>query len=51
MRDVISLAGFLREDALLKKGTEILLISFEQKIINISYHALITNELHVTAYI
>jgi len=34
-----------------KKGTDILLLSFEQKIINISNHDLITNESRVKAYI
>ena len=34
-----------------KKGTDILLISFEQKIINISNYDLISNELRVKAFI
>jgi len=43
--------GHLEEGCIVKKGTEILLISFEQKIINISNHDLITNETRVKAYI
>ena len=43
--------GHLEEGCIVKKGTDILLISFEQKIINISNHDLTTNELSVKAYI
>ena len=43
--------GHLEEGCIVKKGTEILLISFEQKIINIYNHDLITNESRVKAYI
>ena len=43
--------GHLEEGCIVKKGTEILLISFEQKIINISNNYLITNESRVKAYI
>ena len=43
--------GHLEEGCIVKKGTDILLISFEQKIINISNHDLITNELRVKAYV
>jgi len=43
--------GHLEEGCIVKKGTEILLISFEQKIINISNHDLRTNELRVKAFI
>ena len=43
--------GHLEEGCIVKKGTDILLLSFEQKIINISNHDLITNESRVKAYI
>ena len=43
--------GHLEEGCIVKKGIDILLISFEQKIINISNHDLITTELRVKAYI
>ena len=43
--------GHLEEGCIVKKGTEILLISFEQKIINISNHDLITNESRLKVFI
>ena len=43
--------GHLEEGCIVKKGTDILLISFEQKIINISKHDLITTEIRVKAFI
>ena len=44
--------GHLEEGCIVKKGTEILLLSFEQKIINISNNNnLITNQSRVKAYI
>ena len=43
--------GHLEEGCIVKKGTDILLFSFEQKIINISNHDLITNESRVKVYI
>jgi predicted DNA-binding protein with PD1-like motif/glutaredoxin len=43
--------GHLEEGCIVKKGTDILLISFEQKIINISNHNLITNASRVKVYI
>jgi len=43
--------GHLEEGCIVKKGTEILLISFEQKIINISNNNFVTNQSRVRAYI
>ena len=43
--------GHLEEGCIVKKGTDILLLSFEQRIINILNHDLITNESRVKAYI
>ena len=43
--------GHLKEGCIVKKGTEILLISFEQKIINISNNYLIKNESRVKAFV
>jgi predicted DNA-binding protein with PD1-like motif/glutaredoxin len=43
--------GHLEEGCIVKKGTDILLISFEQKIIKISKHDSITNPSRVKAYI
>ena len=43
--------GHLEEGCIVKKGTDILLISFEKKIINISNYDLITNESRVKVYI
>ncbi len=43
--------GHLEEGCIVKKGTDILLISFEQKIINISNNDLITNLSRVKVYI
>jgi len=43
--------GHLEEGCIVKKGTDILLLSVEQKIINISNNDLITNESRVKAYI
>ena len=43
--------GHLEEGCIVKKGTDILLISFEQKIINISNNDLTTNESLVKVYI
>ena len=43
--------GHLEEGCIVKKGTEILLISFEEKIISISNPDLITKESRVKAYI
>jgi len=43
--------GHLEEGCIVKKGTDILLLSFEKKIINISNHDLITNESRVKVYI
>ena len=43
--------GHLEEGCIVKKGTDILLLSFEQKIINISNDELITNQSRVKAYI
>ncbi len=43
--------GHLEEGCIVKKGTDIFLISFEQKIINISNQDLITNESRVKVYI
>ena len=43
--------GHLEEGCIVKKGTDILLISFEKKIINILNDDLINNDLRVKAYI
>ena len=43
--------GHLEEGCIVKKGTDILLISFEENIINISNHALNINESRVKVYI
>ena len=43
--------GHLEEGCIVKKGTDILLLSFEQDIINISNNDLIKNQLRVKAYI
>ena len=43
--------GHLEEGCIVKKGTDILLISFEQKIINISNNDLIANETRIKIYI
>ena len=43
--------GHLEEGCIVKKGTDILLLSFENKIINISSHNLITNDSRVKAYV
>ena len=43
--------SFADEGCIVKKGTDILLISFEQKIINISNSNLLKNESRVKAYI
>ncbi len=43
--------GHLEEGCIVKKGTEIFLLSFDQKIINISNKELITNQSRVQAYI
>ena len=43
--------GHLEEGCIVKKGTDILLISFEEKIINISNHDLFINESRVKAFI
>ena len=43
--------GHLEEGCIVKKGTDILLISFEEKIINISNHDLIINQSRVKAFI
>ena len=43
--------GHLEEGCIVKKGTDILLISFKQKIINISNHDLITNKSRIVVYI
>ena len=43
--------GHLEEGCIVKKGTDILLLSFEQKIINISSNDLLKNESRVKAYI
>ena len=45
------LGGHLEEGCIVKKGTDILLISFEQKIIKILNHNLITNESRLKIYI
>ena len=45
------LGGNLEEGCIVKKGTDILLLSFKQKIINISNDNLITNQLVVQVYI
>ena len=44
-------SGHLEEGCIVKKGTDILLLSFDQKIINISNHDLINNQSRVKAYI
>ena len=43
--------GHLEEGCIVKKGADILLLSFEQKFINISNHDLITNESRLKVYI
>ena len=43
--------GHLEEGCIVKKNTDILLLSFEQKIINISSHDLFENQSHVKIYI
>ena len=43
--------GHLEEGCIVKKGTDILLISFEQKIVDISNYNLITNKSRVKVYI
>ena len=43
--------GHLEEGCIVKKGTDILLISFEQKIINITNNDLLKNESRVKVYI
>ena len=43
--------GHLEEGCIVKKGTDILLLSFEQKIINISSNDLLKIESRVKAYI
>ena len=43
--------GHLEEGCIVKKGTDVLLLSFEQKIINLSNHYLIENQSRVKAYI
>ena len=43
--------GHLEEGCIVKKGTDILLISFEDNVINFSNHALNINESRVKAYI
>ncbi len=43
--------GHLEEGCIVKKGTDILLLSFENKIINIPNNDLITNQSRVKAYI
>ena len=45
------LGGNLEAGCIVKKGTDILLLSFEQKIINISNDNLITNRLVAQVYI
>ena len=43
--------GHLEEGSIVKKGADILLLSFERKIINISNHDLIENQSRVKTYI
>ena len=43
--------GHLEEETIVKKGTDILLVSFEKKIINISNKNLVNNQPRVKAYI
>ena len=43
--------GHLEEGCIVKKGTDILLLSFEQKIINISTNHLISNQSRIQVYI
>ena len=43
--------GHLEEGSIVKKGTDILLVSFENKIIDISNKNLIDNQLRVKAYV
>ena len=47
----IVFGGHLEEGCIVKKGTDILLLSFEQKIINISSNDLLKSESRVKAYI
>ena len=43
--------GHLEEGCIVKKGTDILLLSLEQKIINISNNDLITNQSRIKVYV